>query len=109
MNKQKYIENVIDEEISVSLLFGLEIKSSDILIEKTTISNSIISHWDDIINGNYNSTMFDVNEKVFYELREQFNYYFDNTPSNEVKTKYNCHIQAIISRLFLEISNNLTK
>lgn len=109
---QKYINSIVDEEVIKSNKMLLDIKREDIKKEKSVIYNILKDKIENIKSAddyNYSLISREIHDKVFKKLQPQFLYYFNISKDGEVKTKYNCHINSIISRVMIDISNNRIK
>lgn len=112
-SRSKFISSVIDEEINKSREFGLELSKEDIDFEKRVVKTIIEYLWDNIENCKSN--------REYQELRNMTNYYinkklgdfkkkyFELNSDKKVKNMYDCHLDTVISNLFLKISNKLYK
>lgn len=110
-NKQKFIENAIDNEIKKTFNFGLEIEKNDILLEKKLFIIIFKHYWVEIENiksdNDYNILKRIIIEYVFERLSDKVKYYIEKTKDYNVKNMYQCHISNTINVLFLKINNKL--
>ncbi len=90
--------------------FGLIIKPEDVEIEKSVILSVFNKYkfkkWNEYSNDEYMKTFREVYNKISDQLEDQLKYYFYNTPEGKTKTRYNCHLESVISDLFRLVINN---
>ena len=104
--KEVYIHKIIDIEVKKSYQFGLKIEKSDIDLEKKILTQIFMEFWDDIKNANsikYDILRRTISEEVNRCFKDRMEYYFSKNYS--VKNMYNCHLDNVLSHLFMGISN----
>lgn len=110
LDKSDFIKSVIDDEVKKSLSFGLEIEKSDIKVEKDVFCLIFDVLWDKLIDDKLTSEMYSKYQNLVHHQVEdlfRYEYYKEKTKNETVKNMYECHINSIISQLFLKISNKL--
>lgn len=112
-NKLRDIVNqFIDEAIIKSEKFGLKIRKEDILIEKSIVYD-VFSKYNSQIEkmkwNEYEILQRKILLEIYNKLDEQIKYYFENSKKNEVRNKYNCHIEDVITNLFRYLDMNKNK
>ncbi len=106
---QKYINNIVDDEVKKSLTMELNIKDEDIKREKSVLYFAFKNKVQDIKladDYNYSLIVREIHNQISDKLAPQLKYYFDNSKEGEVKNKYNCHLNSVVSRIMMDISNN---
>lgn len=109
-SKETIINSIIDDEINKSKGFGLEIEESDIQKEKKIFSEIFTKYWNSIKNSDnnsYNSLRREIASKIYDIFDDRLRYYFNKSNKGGVRNMYNCHIDNVISMLFITISNDL--
>ncbi|NTW13787.1 MAG: hypothetical protein HGA31_02020 [Candidatus Moranbacteria bacterium] len=102
----RYVIDVINEELEKSRAFGLILTPEDEYEEKKVIL-VIFDHWGQTLNkrgetysaSEYEKVMGDLSSMARELLENQVKRHFDETPDGEVKTRYNCHLESVMSRL----------
>lgn len=101
-----FINSVIEENIEKSSNFGLILRQEDIDMEKRVIIETFskygLKKMLDYTENEYNTIYRQITDEIFSRLEDQLRYYFYSTPKNEVKNRYNCHLNNIISEIFLK-------
>ncbi len=102
-----YIIDVIKEEIKISRGFGLVLRPEDEDIEKIVFLFlfGACGQWLNDQGEKFSDrecirVQSEINETIRGCLKEQVYYYFSATPLSEVKSRYNCHLEAVVARLF---------
>ena len=109
-DKIRYIHSVINDEAKKTKDMGLKISKDDIDLERKKITPIIYIYWDKIESSDireYSKLRNVLSSIIFDRLEDKVKFYFDLSKSEklDVFNKYNCHLSAIIDRLFMEISN----
>jgi len=102
----EYIIDVINEELKKSRIFGLVLKPEDEFKEKIVVL-TIFNKWghtlnlqgQKISNQEYEDVIRILINIANELLKSELEYYFSSTSSREVKTRYNCHLESLVSRL----------
>ena len=45
--------------------------------------------------------------EIFHKLKKQLKYYFENTPLNETKTRYHCHLESVVFTIYRYLTSNI--
>jgi hypothetical protein len=102
----EYIIDVINEELKKSRGFGLILTPEDELKEKIVIL-TIFNKWGQTLNKRgpsfaakeYEQVIRDIQEGTRTLLKKELRKYFEATPPGETKTRYNCHLESVATRL----------
>lgn len=112
--KKSNIEKFILDEVKKTEQFGLKIKKEDIRKEVKVIESIFLEFFDDIKNStsqSYQILKNTITKAIMGSLENEIKYYYDYSIKNslQVKNMYNCHLDSIISNLFILIGNDLIK
>jgi len=94
---------IINSNIKRSASYGLIIKEEDVELERKIVYETFLKYYKDIKTmkwNDYERLQRKIFMDVFSLLNEQIEYYFSNTPERETRTRYQLHLEYIVTDIF---------